>query len=688
MDFPDLPPLPAQQPATVNLAGVSNLVSGNGQRQQPQPQEQQQARSVVPPPPPQPPCVPGPTHPQSYRPSSFGSAPEQQSAIPPSPPQVTSVILPPPPQPPFLTPTHSVAPPPPPQPPYAATVPNPPPPAIPEPPWHLTPDELRVRRELQYTRNIPIQNPRPPASTPSGTQSVAPSVQQSVQQQRTPSPGQSVQRQAPPPPPQPASQPTQPAQQQQQTQATAPQPQPQPIQQRRLNTRRSGIHLAFPRPRRFRQPEAPQQLPSEPSSQPTSQQQPQQPQRPSPTYSIAQIFNFKPCKLSKGEKAPVLNETLPLSLFYHADKHLLKCVSALKKVRDTNSDAFRKKNERVHRAQRILLDTLYLIHTNADQEYKASREYRRQLPPEDQRELDGGYSENILFASQALSNGFRIRGIEQFTAELYEPAKQVCASLEALRYVLTRIAITNPSIISHTFNMNDPETRPLLLRVFEAMRDFDVAWTGFERGICFCYFSVTYHGRPGQVDQTDLFQILMSETIIRALEKNLMTLDQIKSFDPTIIFAIPRLTIISALHHTPETVNVTDEENAFRWFKAKVPKLKKIKADLQTLTEAQVLKLERWLADTDSNPSNESVDENEPLGLQQQSLKGKEPTVVEGGRHLTPEEERLQASADETHPDHVVAKLFLGVCNVSDELVRMREFVNMMQSVFMMHSER
>lgn len=49
--------------------------------------------------------------------------------------------------------------------------------------------------------------------------------------------------------------------------------------------------------------------------------------------------------------------------------------------------------------------------------------YRAQLPPEDQRELEGGFSENILFAAQALSRGFRIRGIEPFTAELVEPGK-------------------------------------------------------------------------------------------------------------------------------------------------------------------------------------------------------------------------------------------------------------------------
>jgi hypothetical protein len=189
------------------------------------------------------------------------------------------------------------------------------------------------------------------------------------------------------------------------------------------------------------------------------------------------------------------------------DKNLLKSIRILQKIKDSTTSSFRKKSDKLHRAQKLLLDTLYLIHTLSDEEYKSARDYRRQLPPEDQRELEGSYSENILFAAQALSHGFRIRGIEQFTTDLYEPAKEVCASLEALRYVLNRAACTTPGILTSTFAMGQEEHKVVLERVFGALFDFDKAWTQFERSICFCYFSVTYSGRPGQVDQTDMFQV-------------------------------------------------------------------------------------------------------------------------------------------------------------------------------------
>lgn len=173
---------------------------------------------------------------------------------------------------------------------------------------------------------------------------------------------------------------------------------------------------------------------------------------------------------------------------------MLTCVLSLKRIRNVNSIRFRRRNERVHRAQRLLLDSIYLIYTDVDDDYKSPREYRRQLPPEDQRELENGFSENILFAAQALARGFRIRGIEQFTSELVEPAKQLCATMEALRYVFRSRAIECGAGLPY----ND---------LWSVIGDFDLAWTWFEQKICFCYFTVTYQGRPAKIDETDMYQV-------------------------------------------------------------------------------------------------------------------------------------------------------------------------------------
>ncbi|KAJ3188517.1 hypothetical protein HK101_009116 [Irineochytrium annulatum] len=307
-------------------------------------------------------------------------------------------------------------------------------------------------------------------------------------------------------------------------------------------------------------------------------------------YSIANIFHFRKWKPLRGETQPRLNETQPLSLYFHADESLTHAIKALKRVRNPNSDAFRRKSDRVHRAQRLLLDTIHILYSELDDTHRAPRDYRRHLPPEDQRELEGGFSENILFAAQALSKGFRIRGIEQFTHELADPARELCAAMEAMRYVCRSGALNGWSGVGE-------EVRSQEGRLVDVVRDFDVCWTAFEQKICFCYFSVTYSGRPNRIDETDMFQVLMSETIIRAVRVNLITADQLQAFDPTVIVAIPRLTILSGLTHMPETVNMTDPELSFRWFRSKCRLLRSVQLELATMSAREVECLERMIAD-------------------------------------------------------------------------------------------
>ncbi|KAJ3330717.1 hypothetical protein HDU76_005028 [Blyttiomyces sp. JEL0837] len=419
---------------------------------------------------------------------------------------------------------------------------------------------------------------------------------------------------------------------------------------------------------------------------------------------------------------------MPLTLYYHADEHLTHCVKSLKKVRDIASDTFRRRNEKVHRAQRLLLDTIYLIYLDTDEEYRSSREYRRQLPPEDQRELEGGFSENILFAAQALSKGFRIRGIEQFTSELVEPAKALCAALDALRFVFRTKSLIAPT--------------PFHFDLFDVIKDFDVAWTAFEQKICFCYFSVTYHGRPGRVDETDMFQVLMSETILRAVKRNYITTEQMQSFDPTVILAIPRLSILAGLIHSPDIVNLTDPENAFRWFRSKTAALRRIQAELRTLRKREIVKLERMLADTEFASSQEASSPSLPTKRRSRSQttatstgvlengggvsslfespattkesyyesgnKGKERSFGDSGIEPDGRAVQIHRSRSTSQCSNAsscigsmvgdaafgmtdasqakLQELFRSICLVSDMLIRGREFVNVMHSVFSMHS--
>ncbi|KAI9328681.1 hypothetical protein DFJ73DRAFT_800543 [Zopfochytrium polystomum] len=310
--------------------------------------------------------------------------------------------------------------------------------------------------------------------------------------------------------------------------------------------------------------------------------------------NVSAIFRLRTWKKLRGEVPPRLNEAMPLSLFYHADEYLTRAIKNLQKLTDTSSETFRRRNERVHRAQRLLLESIYLVYQDTDDTpyYRAPRDYRRQLPADDQRELDGGYSENILYAAQALSQGFRIRGIEGFTAELVQPARELYAALEAVRFVFRSRAVRDPS--------------PVHEDLFEVLRAFDYAWAAFEQKICFCYFSVTW-GAAGAAGVQDMdmlqvwsFSILMSETILRATSRGYLHRDQIQSFDPTAIVAVPRLTLVTALRHMPDCVNITGAETPFRWFRHRVAVLCQIRDLLATCGDDEVAALERLLADADA----------------------------------------------------------------------------------------
>ncbi|KAJ3280381.1 hypothetical protein HK104_000708 [Borealophlyctis nickersoniae] len=392
---------------------------------------------------------------------------------------------------------------------------------------------------------------------------------------------------------------------------------------------------------------------------------------PHSAYSIAQIFQFRKWKLLDTDVIPKLNESHPLSLFYHADEYLLRSVASLKKVTSPTSAKFRRLNDRVHRAQRLLLDSIYLCYVDLSEEDKSGRAYRAQLPPEDQRELEGGFSENIWFAGQALSRGFRIRGIEAFTAELVEPAKQLCATMEALRFVFRCRALVC--------------TAPPHTDLFPVLADFDKSWTAFEHRICFCYFSVTYSGRPGRADETDMFLVLLSETLLRAISKNYLTWDQIHSFDPSAIIALPRLTIISGLLHMPDCVSMTDAESGFRYFRGdKATKLRGVQDELRSLKPSEVEKLE-WM-----------IVGKEEYWVPTEGVEGAAALNGErwdSGMCLIDDNEGGSIGKDQKAAGEEVGlqRIFRAICAVADDLQsgpRAREFVGIMHKVFSMHEEK
>ncbi|KAJ3337953.1 hypothetical protein HDU93_000277 [Gonapodya sp. JEL0774] len=353
----------------------------------------------------------------------------------------------------------------------------------------------------------------------------------------------------------------------------------------------------------------------------------------------------------KGAKVPGVNEDELVGLFWHADEQLLNAVHRLREVPPYtyHSSRLAQRTETVHKRQKVLLDTLYLLAEQVDRVDSmkdesaifADRSYRRTLPLDDQRELEFGYSENIMFAAQALSTGFRIRGVEAHSPILTPPAQQLTASFEALRWVIRGRAVRSPRP-----PYDDEAIRTVL-------RDFDRAWCTFEEVICEKYFSAMYMGRSGQHD-VDMFSILMSETLLRAISHNYMTLSQILEYDPVIFLALPRLTVVGGLLHFPGMVDLVNPETCIRWFRHKCTNMRELRWELEALEARELAELERMLCGgTESDTDNVDT---------------KSTTVVN---------QRIQ-------------RVFMEVCGVADDLQtgpKAREFVQVLNSVLSMYKE-
>lgn len=170
----------------------------------------------------------------------------------------------------------------------------------------------------------------------------------------------------------------------------------------------------------------------------------------------------------------------------------MKHTRSLKSIRNQTSFYFKKRLEKVHESQRLVLAAVYLLHLELDNDQMASREYRALLPAFDRSELENCYSENIMFAAEALTRGFRIRGIEGHTAELLQPAQLLCATFEATRFFLRQRAERS---IQAPYN-----------DCFELLIEFDKAWTSFESKICSFYF-MHHENQPNWYEQLETVQV-------------------------------------------------------------------------------------------------------------------------------------------------------------------------------------
>ncbi|KAJ3127263.1 subunit of TIM23 translocase complex [Nowakowskiella sp. JEL0407] len=480
------------------------------------------------------------------------------------------------------------------------------------------------------------------------------------------------------------------------------------------------------------------------------------PRRSIQTTPIGCVFQLNSWILNAP--TPKHTRNSPLHSYYSAENKLAQKIKKLHSLapphNNYNDDAYRSRCAKIHIAQWKLLDAIYRIYDEyIPNYYKSSRAYLSNLTYEDQHELSNRFSENILFAAQALSHGYRIRGIEQFSNDLYEHAAKLLASSSALRFVFCGWAVEKWKQ-SREWNVVDFE------REFgPVVNDFDQAWTCFEERICLCYFSVYNMGLSGTADNklvnisqnhSDMFQILLSETIIYAKSNSYFTSLQISTYDPALIISTPRLSIVTGLLYYPNYINMTHPIYANQWFKDKSCVLMSLQEKLNILRRISkdlVKKLEERIVFGDSDGVKSECDEvNEVEFVSAQSQDqtherinenddsdaeifkmNRTPTLTEldieavdhnnigdfgtsilikdeSGQKVFTHKKSVQFAGlpqrmdslypinydvDKVDVEELMQESFRTICFVADEFQsgpRAKDFVRLLQNVFMMHS--
>ncbi|KAL7750353.1 hypothetical protein RI367_004126 [Sorochytrium milnesiophthora] len=338
----------------------------------------------------------------------------------------------------------------------------------------------------------------------------------------------------------------------------------------------------------------------------------------------------------KSAKPPKMDELCPLSLFWHADEDLRRVIKQALKGRASRSS--------IHQAQSVLLDAVSLVYMDLPEPKKLPRNYRNGLPAPRQAELDG-FSESVLFLAQALARGFVVRGIEQHTQMLIHPAMELIATFDALRFVFRSRALVTVQ----------PPYQPL----FTVVQEFDKAWVAFEQILVARFPNVLFRNREVFIDDNGLLAFLLSETVVRALERKYVTLDQLRDFDPDLMFAIPRLAVVSACRYMPDLMEISERS---KWFQNKSAAMLLLGGKLRRMTAEDVTALEWKLAKNDSEFAVPAESTNSPVA-----------------------EDRADTGEPWDFPPVPISEYFTDICSIADNFQsgrKAREFVPLLQKAF------
>ncbi|CAH2097027.1 unnamed protein product [Euphydryas editha] len=218
---------------------------------------------------------------------------------------------------------------------------------------------------------------------------------------------------------------------------------------------------------------------------------------------------------------------------------------------------------------------------------RVARGFRVKFPED---VLQDNLAGQLWFGAECLAAGSSIMSREEESAAMRPLAKALTRSLETVRSLLREQCLRPRGLA-----LQDHDDM-----LHESLRIFDRLFAEFE----LCYVSAMVNVKtPHEFEAQQLICVLFSESLRRALKLNLLTQEQVDSYDPALMFAVPRLAIVSGLliYSTgPLSIDKQPEEmsDMFRPFRHL---LHKIKSLLWTLDRRELMALEKLLC------SNEDI---------------------------------------------------------------------------------
>ncbi|XP_013142085.1 PREDICTED: lateral signaling target protein 2 homolog [Papilio polytes] len=222
-------------------------------------------------------------------------------------------------------------------------------------------------------------------------------------------------------------------------------------------------------------------------------------------------------------------------------------------------------------------------------EERVARGFRVKFPED---VLQDNLAGQLWFGAECLAAGSSIMNREEESAAMRPLAKALTRSLETVRSLLREQCLRS----------RDLALSPHDDMLHESLRIFDRLFAEFE----LCYVSAMVNVKtPHEFEAQQLICVLFSESLRRALKQELLTQEQVDSYDPALMFAVPRLAIVSGLliySSGPLSIDKPPEEmsDMFRPFRTL---LHKIRSLLWTLERRELLALERLLC-TNEDISN------------------------------------------------------------------------------------